>query len=153
MSPGRRKTVSEDVFRRIAEALAEMASDDAAPRTKREIERRSSLSHDAVARAFRQDNAHEGRWGVSSRFADLVNASTGRRSPQQAIRSERDHKITELQQQVSELQRSLDRYAMSLFAVYLQDQKRDSDDSPEEDNVTPIGRNRRGRGWGAGRRT
>ena len=49
------KKVSDHVFERVSLALDRLAADPTLRRTKRELERLSGLSHDAVARAFRQE--------------------------------------------------------------------------------------------------
>ncbi|TDK23514.1 hypothetical protein E2F48_16115 [Arthrobacter crusticola] len=121
--PASRKRVSDDVMTRVSKAIDALAADQSAPRTKRQIEILSGLGHDAVARAFRQDaaesdNPHRLNEKLNRLIAPL---GTSRRSPAAEEKYQDKQKIVELKQQVSELNRQLDRYAMTLFAVYLAD--------------------------------
>lgn len=141
-----RKRVSDDVFERISGALGSMAVQMSSPRTKREIERLSGLSHDTVARAFKQDQLEETRWKISARFLTVAKASTGGRSPDQQQLFEARQKIAELSHKNRDLEAALDTYAATLLAYHLSSSEiLASDRAPA--NVTPMmGRNRRGRG-------
>lgn len=137
--PANRKRVSDDVMTRVSNAIDMLSSDDRAPRTKRQIEHLSGLGHDAVARAFRQDAAEpETPFRLNQRFSDLITPlSTGRRSPADEEKYHDKQKIAELKQQVAELNRQLDRYAMTLFALHLADNP-----STETGEAIPIRRYR-----------
>lgn len=140
--PANRKRVSEDVMTRVSDAIHTLSSDDGAPRTKRQIELLSGLGHDAVARAFRQDatepdNPHR----LNEKFNHLTGSvGGGRRSPAAEEKFQDRQKIAELKQQNSELNRQLDRYAMTLFAYYLEDNP-----GTETDVAVSIRRHRRQR--------
>lgn len=117
-----RKRVSEAVMARVSAAIDSIAADEAAPRTKRQIEHVSRLGHDAVARAFRQDADDQGHpHHLNERLNALITpGGSGRRSPADEQRREDKQKIVELNQQVRDLNRQLDRYAMCLLAQLLE---------------------------------
>ncbi|MCW2132711.1 hypothetical protein B0G38_001876 [Arthrobacter sp. VKM Ac-2550] len=140
--PAKRKRVSDDVMTRVSGAIEVLSTDRNAPRTKRQIEILSGLGHDAVARAFRQD-AHEpdNPYRLNEKFNQLIAPlGTGRRSPAAEEKHQDKQRIAELKQQVGELNRQLDRYAMTLFAHYLADNP-----STESDGAVPMRRQKRHR--------
>jgi hypothetical protein len=139
--PVQRKRVSDEVMARVASAIVALAADENAPRTKRQIEHISGLSHDVVARAFRQDaDEPDNQYRLNERLSELVAPlSSARRSPIAEEQHQDKQKIAELKQQVSELNKELDRYAMTLFAFHLASQP---EDTPTGD-VIPIRRDRR----------
>jgi hypothetical protein len=141
--PARRKRVSETVMARVSAAVDSIAADHTAPRTKRQIEQISSLGHDAVARAFRQDADDQ---GVPHRLNERLNelmGTTGRRSPAEEERRQHKQEVLELNQEVRDLNRQLDRYAMCLLAQLLRDLPQDDGIASD---VVAI-RDRRGRHW------
>lgn len=141
MAAPKRKRVSDEVFRRIAEALEAIAADDKLPRTKRQVEQLADLGHDTVARAFRQDAEEDGAHGIARRFAELVEPlGGGRRSPARLKEVEDKQKVTELNQAVAELNKQLDRYAMTSYAYFLSAQQ---EKQGEPAAAIPIGRNRK----------
>lgn len=129
--PAMRKRVSDDVMSRVSNAIDAISVDPEAPRTKRQIEVLSGLGHDAVARAFRQDATEsDNPYRLTERFSQLIAPfQAGRRSPAAQEKYQDKQKIAELKQQVGELNRQLDRYAMSLFAVHLEEQPNVETDS------------------------
>jgi len=138
----RSKRVSDNALERISIALDRLAADPSLRRTKIEVERLSGLSHDAVARAFRQEAEEPGsKWQLANRFQQLVDPEHGRRSPHDAALHEAKRTLQEKQAEVTRLEHDLDRYAMALYAYYLTSQSRDPQAS-EETPVVPIGRNR-----------
>jgi hypothetical protein len=141
MMPAKRKRVSDDVMTRVSIAIDTLAADNEAPRTKRQIENLSGLGHDAVARAFRQDAAEpDTSYRLNEKFNQLIAPlGTGRRSPAAEERFLEKQTIAELKQQVRELNRQLDRYAMTLFALYL------AENPATEAGAVPIRRHRRQR--------
>ncbi|MGG5171251.1 hypothetical protein ACQR35_03595 [Pseudarthrobacter sp. J1738] len=140
--PAKRKRVSDDVLTRVSDAIKVLSVDQNAPRTKRQIEILSGLGHDAVARAFRQDATEpDNPYRLNEKFNHLIGAlGSGRRSPAGEEKHQDKQKIAELKQQVSELNRQLDRYAMTLFAYYLEDNPR-----TETNGAVSIRRHRRQR--------
>jgi hypothetical protein len=142
MTRPRRKRVSDDVLTRIAEAIQDIGADPTAPRTKREIERRTGLSHDAVARAFRQENEEDSRFKIPAAFRELVGES-GRLSPARKEQLDDSQKAADLRQRLTESQTLLDRYAMALYAFHLISQQDQRTGSDEVNDAVPIGRNKR----------
>lgn len=132
------------MFELILRALSEMAFDDEAPRTKREIERRTNLSHDAVARAFRQDAGEHNQWAITAKLQELRGGVDEGLSPSRQQEKASAVKIRELQEQVGELNRTLDAYAMTLFALQLQDHGMHPEDDSKPPTIlpTPLGQNR-----------
>ena len=116
------KRVSDDVFARIASALDQIASDPTARRTKREIEQRSGLSHDTVARAFRQDTETPTHWHISDRLNGLLNTTqaASRRSPQQAAEADLRNTIRDRNREIERLNSLVDGYANLLLAHHLE---------------------------------
>lgn len=139
MMPAKRKRVSDDVLTRVSNAIGMLSVDQDAPRTKRQIEILSGLGHDAVARAFRQDALEpDNQYRLNEQFNHLIGPlGTGRRSPAGEEKHQDKQKIAELKQQVTELNRQLDRYAMTLFAIHLTDNP-----STETGVAIPIRRHR-----------
>jgi hypothetical protein len=140
----RRKQTSAEVFELIVRALSEMAFDDEAPRTKREIERRTNLSHDAVARAFRQDAGEHNQWGITVGLKELRGEIDEGLSPSRQQEKASAAKIQELQEKVGELNRTLDAYAMTLFALQLEDHGLHPENNDELKNrkSSSLGKNR-----------
>lgn len=137
------KTVSEDVYRRILLAMSVIEQDTSLKRTKREIERLSGLSHDAVARAFRKDKQDEGRpWGLNDRYSTLTAGGASRRSVRDDEVRQLENEIAEKRRENRELRDTVDLYATALYAHYLQAQQQDTSTRPANDPI-PIGRNRR----------
>lgn len=122
MPAGQRKRTSPDTFKRIVDAIDTMAADDSSPRTKREIERLTAYSHDAVARAFRQDAEEDNDYSITAKFKVLTDDLVASR-----VSPDRDKQIAlqrsnrELKDQVRHLNHLLDAHAMALFAHHLQD--------------------------------
>ncbi|MEO5877856.1 MAG: hypothetical protein ABIS86_05100 [Streptosporangiaceae bacterium] len=114
-----------------------MAADAAAPRTKTEVERRSGLSHDAVARAFRQNGTQENRWRLALRFAELTNRPARYIDPEQAKLKDLGKKLADKTKQTTALKATLDQYAMAVLAQALELSQLPDPDS----TVVPIGRN------------
>jgi hypothetical protein len=135
----RRKRVSEEVFAKIVDAMTDMATDEHAPRTKREIERRSGLAHDTIARAFRQDAEEDNQWSINHVFAELTGANNARRSPARQRQVDADQKVADLRQRLSETDATLQRYAMALLAFHL---NAAAPDAQTDSDAVPIGRNR-----------
>lgn len=140
MSRLRRKRVGDAVMERIVAAIREIAADESAPRTKREIERRTGLSHDAVARAFRQDSEEENRWQISKEMVKLTDGGANRRSPQQNEKVEVAQQLADSKQRLSEAQAQNERYAVALYAFQIQ---RTAATVPDSSKAVPIGKNRR----------
>jgi len=132
------KHVGDDVLQRIAIALDTMADDPNAPKTKREVERRTGLSHDAVARAFRQDSDKGSRWNLTSRLNALGERPARRTNVHtQGIKELKD-KLKAKNKRISELEASLDRHSMAVLALHLELQQ-----LPDpEGKVVALGRNR-----------
>lgn len=136
------RTVSDDVMERISAALEAMAADPHAPRTKREIERRTGLSHDAVARAFRQDAASSSPWNLTTRLARLGERPARRSDPQARQVRDLQAKIRDKNKQITQMEAALDRHAMTVLALHLELQQL----SGPSANVVAIARSRSGRG-------
>lgn len=139
--PINRRRVSEDVMSRVSDAIRVLSNDDSLPRTKRQLELISGLSHDAVARAFRQDFSEpDTTHQLNASFDDLVGPlGSRRRSPQEQERNKDKQEIVALKQQIKELNKQLDRYAMALFAQHLMRE----DDSKTSANTVPLRRRKR----------
>lgn len=142
MPAGKRKRTSDDTFKRIVSALEMIAADDRSPRTKREIERLTGYSHDAIARAFRQDANENNEYRITAKFTELTRELTASR-----VSPDRDKQIAlarenkELKDQVRHLNVMLDAHAMALFARHLQDDH--STQGESDDDIIPIRRHRR----------
>lgn len=133
-----RKRVTDEVMQRISDALDRMSNDSGARRTKRELERITGLSHDAVARAFRHDVDDNSTWNLTARLAALTDPQAGHRSPQEQHMHELRPKLQEKNTQIAELEATLDRYAMAVLAHHLE---LNADASSGRD-VVSLGRNR-----------
>lgn len=124
------RPVSDDVLQRVSAAVDELAAADDMPRTKRSVETLSGLSHDAVARAFRQDRDHGTPHRLSERFDALTDGD--RRSP---LRRE----LGELQQRYAERGREIDALEAELSAL-AQVVLATSEGFVDDTNVVPIRR-------------
>lgn len=133
-----RKRVTDEVMQRISDALDRMNNDHTARRTKRELERITGLSHDAVARAFRRDVEDNSRWNLTGRLAALADPQASHRSPQEQHTHQLRQALREKNAQIAQLQASLDRYAMAVLAQHLE---LNADTAPDRD-VISLGRNR-----------
>lgn len=133
-----RKRVTDEVMQRISDALDRMSTDNTARRTKRELERITGLSHDAVARAFRRDVDENSRWNLTGRLASLSDPQAGHRSPQEQHIHQLRQTLREKNTQIAQLQTSLDRYAMAVLAQHLELNANTSRDR----DVISLGRNR-----------
>lgn len=138
MSRPRRKRVTDEVMQKIIIAIEEIEADAAAPRTKREVEHRTGLSHDAVARAFRQDAEEENTWNISQRLSDLTEDGANRRSPARRQQLSLEDTIRDLRQRLAEAEQQQHRYAMALYAYQLSS----GEASEPSRDVVPMGRNR-----------
>ncbi len=138
----RPRRVSAVVLEKISEAIDAMASDPSAPRTKRHLEQHAGLSHDVVARAFRQDASEpDNPYRISEKFAAAVGPSRGgRRSASQQAEHE---ELDELKDRVTDLDRQLDRFATTALAYYLDAQRPDL-----QQTVVPLRSRRRPRSDG-----
>lgn len=143
MNAPRCKRVTSEVFVRIAQALDEMSHDDNAKRTKREVERRSNLSHDAVDRAFKQDMKDETQWGINHKFTALKEGRATRVSPERCREIENERALADLREALMLERRLNERYMMALFAMHLD--ATDLEDG-RANTVIPMGRNRNN--WG-----
>ena len=130
------KRVGDDVLQRIAIALDTMADDPNAPKTKREVERRTGLSHDAVARAFRLDAEQASRWNLTTRFNALGERPARRTDPQTQGIKDLEDKLKAKNRRISELEAALDRHAMAVLALHLELQQLPDPDS----KVVALGR-------------
>jgi len=126
---------------KIVAAITEIGDDDQAPRTKREIERRSGLAHDTVARAFRQDADEDNTWQITAALNALTGSATMQPAPAVQRRRDAEQKVADLRQRLSETEHMLDRYAMALYAYHLTSAADVFEPGPATD-VVPIGRNR-----------
>ena len=135
-----RKNVTDDVFERIISAMRRIETDPELRRTKRQIEQISGLSHDAVARAFRQDADNDGKpWGINERYERLAGQHTPTRSPQEQEVHDLKQEIAAKTSTIRELNTTLDAYATALLAYTLNDQRQRGQAS---NDPVPIGRNR-----------
>lgn len=129
--------VTDDVMRRVADAITVISHNPETPRTKRAIEAASGLSHDAVARAFRQDRAEGSPFELNTRFERLVAEHGSRRAPTKQREHEAKDALREAKQRISELEDALSAHAQVIVAQQLElDALRD----PERRVVPIIGR-------------
>lgn len=133
------KQVSESVMERVSVAIDALKIDDTLPRTKRELERLSGLSHATVARAFVQDAAVSAtpgvnRWRLTDRFATMT-VETGGRTSLSIRTMALEHQLEEKNDAIRKLEQTVDQQAQALYAIYVRDLGR-------EKGVTPIGVNR-----------
>lgn len=139
MPSPRPKRTSKATFQRIVDALVEMERDDDAPRTKREIERRSGLAHDAVARAFRQDADEDNEFAINSKFNELTKELiVARVSPDRDKQIAIARENSELKDRVRHLHAQLDQHAMALFAYHLRDSHASQPSGDTRTDVVPI---------------
>jgi hypothetical protein len=135
-----RKNVTDDVFERIVSAMRRIEGDPQLRRTKRQIEQISGLSHDAVARAFRQDAESDGKpWGINDRYERLAGQHVATRSPHEQEVHALKQEIAAKTSAIRDLNATLDAYATALFAYSLNEERRQAGTS---DDPVPIGRNR-----------
>lgn len=134
-----RRNVSDEVFQRIIQAINRIEVDAELRRTKRQIEQVAGLSHDVVARAFRQDLDNEGvPWQINAKFNALLGEqSSGLSLHQEEVRALR-RTIADKNKEIAALKRSLDAHAIALYAFAAAQQQSETD-------PIPIGRNRRRR--------
>jgi hypothetical protein len=125
-------------MQRISDAIDQLSTDSAARRTKRELERLTGLSHDAVARAFRRDTTENSHWNLNGRFAALTDPDAGRRSPHEQQIHELRLKLRDKNTKIAELEVTLDRYAMAVLAHHLEL----AEQSAPSGDVISLGRNR-----------
>ena len=139
--PARKKRVTDEVMATVSNAIDALAADETAPRTKRQIERIAGLSHDVVARAFRQDAEEpDNLYRLNSKLGALIDPlSSARRSPEAEQQYQDKQRIAELKHEVSDLNKQLDRYAMTLFAYHLAEQPAEAPTG----NVVAIRRRRK----------
>lgn len=140
MPAPRVKRTSNSTYERILAAITEMAQDDDAPRTKREIERRSGLGHDPVARAFRQDAQEDNQFHINKAFDALSDdlSTTTRVSPERDKQLATQRQNLELRDQIRHLNNQLDRHAMALFAFHLRDIHPARTDKNTQRDIVPI---------------
>lgn len=103
----RRKQVSALVLEKITLALQQMRADPTMPRTKRHIEKLTCLSHDTVARAFRQDAEQPNRhYPLNAQFQALLSESE---EPADSASSSRESagQVRELRAKVRDLEVAL----------------------------------------------
>jgi hypothetical protein len=129
--------VSESVFQLIHAALEAIAADPTLPRTKRQVEQLSSLSHATVARAFAEDAKSQSQWRITSRLETLVNHA-GRRSEDASNVAALRLKLKAKNEAVRELERERDVYLQALYAYYLAS----NHDATSHGTVVPIGINK-----------
>jgi hypothetical protein len=139
------KPVGADVLLRVSAALDEMEDRPTTRPTKREVERISGLSHDAVARAFRQDMVATTPFRLTHRLQKLREDTAQPKGVSNADSDDSDDaaEATELRKQMRELNHVNEMFAIALFAHYLEEY--DPKSTIDMSNVIPIGKNRRRR--------
>lgn len=143
MPSPRAKHTTRATYQRILDAIQEIASDGQAPRTKREIERRAGLGHDAVARAFRQDAGEDNDFKISHRFGLLTDElASVRVSPDRDKQIAIERENRELKDRVRHLNAQLDLHAMAIFAFHLREAHAHEVAPGGFENVVPIRRRR-----------
>lgn len=130
-------TVSDDVLRRIADAIDEIAGNDDLQRTKKQIEKLAKLSHPTVARAFAQDLREETPFAINARFAALNPVQKGLSPKQQALRKQKED-LEVARARILELERERDAHLQALYAYFLNAGHDDPDPA-----VVPINRKAR----------
>lgn len=130
--------VSDDVLRRIADAIEEISRNDSLQRTKKQIERLTDLSHPTVARAFAQDLRDETSFALNVRFAGLNPVSKGLSPKQQELRQEK-RDLEAARARIIELEAERDTHLQVLFAYFVRSAPEDPSPS-----VVPINRKVRG---------
>lgn len=134
-----RKRVSDAVMQAIADAITTIENSADMPRTKRQIEAITGRSHDAVARAFVQDQIENSSYRLNNRFEQLTaNLTRGDSLNDAAARNDRQT-ISELRQKNRDLHDQLDRFATALFTRQLDSRT----ERPEIELVTRIRRGQR----------
>jgi hypothetical protein len=129
------KPVSESVMERVSVAIDALQLDGTLPRTKRELERLSGLSHATIARAFHQDLTQPvSKWRITDRFA-TVTAATGGRSAQSVQKNRLLEQLMEKNARIRDLHQILDNYSQALYAMHAKA-------SEDHSGVTHIGVNR-----------
>lgn len=113
------RPVTEDVLVRVSAALDAIAQDPELPRTKRSVERVSGLSHDAVARAFRQDRELGTPQRLNARFAELTDGGGDRRSPIRQELAELRERHRERGRRIRELEADVAALAQIVLATEL----------------------------------
>lgn len=126
--------VSDDVLRRIADAISEIASNDELPRTKEQIEKLAQLSHPTVARAFAQDLREETPFAINARFAELNPVNKGL-SPKQQVERREKQDLQAALDRITELETERDMHLQALYAYFVS-VSADDPSSP----VVPINR-------------
>lgn len=120
------RPVSTDVLARVSAAIDQMTSKPDLPRTKRTIERLAGLSHDVVARAFRQDAELGTDQRLNERFTDLTQAH-GRQSPHQVELRAAEQRLAERGTRIADLEHDVAAMAQVILAQHrlLEDGKPD----------------------------
>ncbi|WP_147037821.1 hypothetical protein [Microbacterium aerolatum] len=126
--------MSEDVLRRIADAIDEIASNDELQRTKRQIEKLASLSHPTVARAFAQDLREKTPFAINARFAALNPVNKGLSPKEQVARREKQD-LEAARERIVELETQRDAHLQALYAYFVAS-------SPKEPSPTVVPINR-----------
>ncbi|GAA1621764.1 hypothetical protein [Georgenia ruanii] len=137
------KPVSDQIFEKILAAMRRIEADPELRRTKRQIEQIAGVSHDAVARAFRQDATNDGKpWGLNERYARLSAGTSARRSPQEAESHALQRQLNEKNQEIRRLNDALDAYAIALFAHTVNAEQERNRTVRQSQDPIPIGTNR-----------
>lgn len=127
----RRKQVSAPVLEKITLALQQMRADPTMPRTKRQIERLTCLSHDTVARAFRQDAQQPNRhYPLNVQFQALLDAE-GKTSGVAASDRDAAGQVRELRAKVRDLE-------VALLQVATQQLTQDAQVPPDANGAGPL---------------
>jgi hypothetical protein len=116
----KKKQVSDDSMAKVRTAIQTLAEDPSGPRTKRELQRRTGLSHDLIARAFRQDAEDPGRWQLSELFGTLTEGPSRRRTPDQAKAHQLKEQLNKRNLENALLRQQLDGAASVIVALQLQ---------------------------------
>lgn len=124
---------------RIRTAIRTLDDDPSVPRTKRELQRRTGLSHDLVARAFRQDDEDPDRWQLRQHFEALSAGPVRRRTPEQATVDKLKGQLETRNAENALLRQQLNGAASMIVALELQL------GAFGDDTVVPIARRRRHR--------
>ena len=135
---GPSKIVSDEVLKKISDAVNAIEADASLPRTKEEIKRLTGLGHATVYRAFAQDAAaqaeQQSRWRIAERFQALTQ-STGRRSQLQAVAADLTRDLKTKGTEVREAEAERDLYAQALYAYWVSSQK--NGDTPQVRSIRP----------------
>lgn len=132
------KQVSDESMTRVRAAIQTLGDNPGAPRTKRELQRRTGLSHDLIARAFRQDAEAPELWQLSQLFGALTAGPSRRRTPEQVRTDKLKEQLAKRNAENALLRQQLDGAASVIVALELQL------GSLEDDTVVPL-RRRSGR--------